>query len=63
MYEDLTKFDKCLAKFGDKVSLLSGLEISNKISPDDAYLEIKKLYKELKKLYKKSKLKEQKRKK
>lgn len=55
MYEDLTDFEKELAKFGDKVALIAGLEISNKMSPEDAYQEIKKLYKNLRKLRKKEK--------
>lgn len=53
MYEDLTSFEKALARFGDKVALIAGLEIGNKMSPEDAYQEIKKLYKGLKKLRKK----------
>lgn len=52
MYEDLTAFERALARFGDKVSLIAGLEVSNKMTPEDAYQEIKKLYKELKKLRK-----------
>lgn len=53
MYEDLTSFEKALARFGDKVALIAGLEIGNKMSPEDAYQEIKKLYKGLKKLRRK----------
>ena len=53
MYEDLTSFEKALARFGDKVALIAGLEIGNKMSPEDAYQEIKKLYRGLKKLRKK----------
>ena len=53
MYEDLSIFERALARFGDKVSLIAGLEIANKISPEDAYQQIKELYKELKKLRKK----------
>jgi len=52
MYEDLTQFERALANFGDKVALIAGLEITNKISPETAYKEIKKLYKGLKKLRK-----------
>jgi len=52
MYEDLTVFERALARFGDKVALIAGLEVSNKMTPEDAYQEIKKLYKELKKLRK-----------
>lgn len=52
MYETLTEFERALARFGDKVALIAGLEISDKMSPEDAYQEIKELYKELKKLRK-----------
>lgn len=52
MYENLSEFDRALAQFGDRVSIIAGLEISGKISPEDAYTEIKLLYKDLKKLRK-----------
>lgn len=53
MYENLTEFERALARFGDKVALIAGLEISHKMSVEDAYQEIKTLYKELKTLRKK----------
>jgi hypothetical protein len=53
MYETLTEFERALARFGDKVGLIAGLEIADKISPEDAYQQIKELYKELKILRKK----------
>lgn len=52
MYESLTEFERALARFGDKVGLIAGLEIADKISPEDAYQQIKELYKELKALRK-----------
>ena len=52
MYENLTPYEKALATFGDKVALIAGLEIGDKISPEHAYQEIKKMYKELKTLRK-----------
>ena len=52
MYEDLSIFERALARFGDKVGLIAGLEIADKISPEDAYQQIKELYKELKNLRK-----------
>jgi hypothetical protein len=55
MYESLTEFERALARFGDKVGLIAGLEISDKMSPEDAYQEIKILYKELKSLRKEEK--------
>ena len=56
MYEDLTAFERALARFGDKVGLIAGMEVSNKITPEQAYQEIKDLYKELKALRKQEKL-------
>tara|TARA_R110000868_G_scaffold298903_2_gene559090 strand:- start:23448 stop:23642 length:195 start_codon:yes stop_codon:yes gene_type:complete len=55
VYEQLSEFERALARFGDKVGLIAGLEISNKMTPEDAYQEIKKLYKDLKQLRKKEK--------
>jgi hypothetical protein len=52
MYENLSEFERALARFGDKVGLIAGLEISEKISPEDAHQEIKALYRELKSLRK-----------
>jgi hypothetical protein len=54
MYEELSEFDRALARFGDRVALIAGLEISDKMSAEDAYLEIKRLYKELKAVRKSS---------
>jgi hypothetical protein len=53
MYEDLTQYERALARFGDKCALIAGLEITDKITPEQAYQEIKELYRELKKLRKK----------
>lgn len=55
MYEELSVFERSLARFGDKVGLIAGLEIADKISPEDAYQQIKELYKELKTLRKQEK--------
>ena len=55
MYETLTEFERALARFGDKVGLIAGLEIADKISPEEAYQQIKELYRELKKLRKREK--------
>jgi hypothetical protein len=55
MYEDLTAFERALARFGDKVQYIVGLEVSDKMSPEVAYQEIKEMMKELKKLRKKEK--------
>jgi TRAP-type uncharacterized transport system substrate-binding protein len=52
MYENLSEFERALARFGDKVALIAGLEVSDKLSPEEAYKQIKTLYKELKQLRK-----------
>lgn len=55
VYESLTEFERSLARFGDKVQYIVGLEIGDKMSPETAYQEIKDMMKELKKLRKKEK--------
>jgi hypothetical protein len=55
MYELLSVFERALARFGDKVGILASLEISDKISPEEAYQQIRVLYKELKSLRKQEK--------
>lgn len=55
MYEQLTAFERALARFGDKVQYIVGLEISDKMSPEVAYQEIREMMKELKKLRKEEK--------
>ena len=55
MYENLSEYERALARFGDKVALIAGLEITDKILPEDAYQQIKELYKELKSLRKREK--------
>ena len=55
MYEDLSAYERSLARFGDKCGILASLEITGKISPEDAYQQIKELYRELKALRKEEK--------
>ena len=55
LYDNLSEYERALARFGDKVGLIAGLEISDKISPEDAYQQIRVLYKELKTLRKQEK--------
>jgi hypothetical protein len=55
VYENLTDFERALARFGDKVGMLAGMELSDKISPEEAYQQIRILYKELKELRKQEK--------
>ena len=55
VYESLTEFERALARFGDKVKYIVGLEITDRMSPEIAYREIKDIMKELKKLRKREK--------
>jgi hypothetical protein len=55
IYDKLTDYERSLARFGDKCALIAGLEITDKITPEQAYQEIKELYRELKKLRKQEK--------
>jgi len=52
VYELLSEFERALARFGDKVGLSAGMEVSDKITPEEAYQMIKEEYKELKQLRK-----------
>ena len=54
-YDELSIFERALARFGDKCGILAGLEIADKISPEEAYQQIRVLYKELKSLRKEEK--------
>lgn len=42
-------FDANLQEFAQKVSYISGLETGGKLSPDQAYKQVKSLWKQLKK--------------
>jgi hypothetical protein len=59
MAYDLTPFEKDLAAFADRVEIIVGLEIGDKITSEDAYKEIKLMMKDLKKSRKKSKEEEE----
>jgi hypothetical protein len=54
-YENLTAYERALARFGDKCGILASLEITGKISPEEAYQQIRTSYKELKSLRKQEK--------
>ena len=54
-YQNLSIFEKKMAQFADKIGVIVGLELNNKITPEDAYQEIREMYKELKKLRKEEK--------
>lgn len=55
MYERLSPYEKALANFADKVAIIAGLEITNKLSAEDAHQQVKTLYQELKVLRKQEK--------
>ena len=56
VYSSLSEFERALARFGDKVSLIVGFGISGKMPPETAYQEIKGMMKELKRLRKQEKV-------
>ena len=56
MYDDLSPYEVALANFGDRAAIIAGLEISDKITPEDAFQRIKELYKELKEIRKTEKV-------
>jgi len=49
MYEELNCFEEALKHFGTRVEIICALELSRKISPEDAYKQIKDELKEVKK--------------
>jgi hypothetical protein len=51
-YEDLSDFEKKMGAFSDRIGVIVGLELGDKISPEEAYQMIKEEYKELKQLRK-----------
>ena len=52
MYNELSEYEKALANFGDRVGIIAGLEITDKITEEQAFQQVKDLYKELKQLRK-----------
>ena len=55
VYENLTEFERALARFGDKVDVVVGFEVAGKLSADDAYKQIREMMKELRKIRKSEK--------
>jgi hypothetical protein len=51
----LTPFEKDMAAFADRIEIIVGLEIGDKMTAEEAYQEIKLLMKDLKKSRKKAK--------
>ena len=54
MSYELTSFEKAMALFANRVGIIVNLEVGDKMSPEQAYKEIKEEYKQLKKLHKKN---------
>lgn len=52
MYENQSQFEKALLKFCNRIDIICAMEMSNKISEETAYKNIKFELKELKKLRK-----------
>ena len=49
MYEELSCFDEALKHFGTRVEIICAMELSKRISAEDAYQMIKDELKEVKK--------------
>lgn len=58
MYEELNCFEEALKHFGTRVEIICALELSDRISSEDAYKMIKEEMKEVKKCRKKFNKKE-----
>lgn len=52
MYENLNSFEEALKHFGTRVEIITALEMSRRISSEDAYQLIKDELKEVKKVRK-----------
>jgi len=55
MYDDLDGFEKALSFFGNRVEIICAMELSGRITAEDAYQQIKEELKSLKKVRKKVK--------
>ena len=53
MYESLNCFEEALKHFGTRVEMITAMEMSKKLSPEEAYQMIKDEMKEVKKCRKK----------
>ncbi|AOO13375.1 hypothetical protein LIS110610_045 [Cyanophage S-RIM14] len=53
MYEELDCFERALQHFGTRVEIITAMEMSRKLSSEDAYNMIKEELKEVKKCRKK----------
>lgn len=48
MYESLNCFEEALKHFGTRVEMITAMEMAKRISPEDAYQQIKEELKEVK---------------
>ena len=55
MYDDLDGFERALSFFGNRVEIICAMELSGRITAEDAYQQIKDELKGLKKIRKKVK--------
>jgi len=55
MYEELNCFEEALKHFGTRVDVIIAMEMSKRLSPEEAYQRIKDELKEVKKCRKKFK--------
>lgn len=55
MYDDLDGFQRALSFFGNRVEIICAMELSGRITAEDAYQQIKEELKGLKKVRKKVK--------
>ncbi len=55
MYDDLDGFEKALSYFGNRVEIICAMELSGRITAENAYQQIKDELKDLKKIRKKVK--------
>ena len=51
-YDSMDEFERAMMPFGNRIQTIMAFEMADKIEPEAAYQEIKKLYKELKKVRK-----------
>jgi RNA binding exosome subunit len=55
MYDDLDGFEEALSYFGNRVEIICAMELSGRITAENAYQQIKDELKDLKKIRKKVK--------
>lgn len=51
-YDSMDEFERAMMHFGNRIQIIVAMEMGDKLTAEDAYLEIKSLYKQLKKIRK-----------